>query len=128
MADIDARLREDVHLLGELLGQTIRNQYGQAFLDKVELIRQGAKLVETASDITDELGGGPMPAARGTQAAPAALPDHPVLDALGFDPLHLDAIQARCALSTGELQAQLLELELQGRIARLDDGRYQRLK
>ncbi len=92
------------------------------------LIRQGAKLVETASDITDELGGGPMPAARGTQAAPAALPDHPVLDALGFDPLHLDAIQARCALSTGELQAQLLELELQGRIARLDDGRYQRLK
>ncbi|AMO78208.1 phosphoenolpyruvate carboxylase [Pseudomonas citronellolis] len=49
MADIDARLREDVHLLGELLGQTIRNQYGQAFLDKVELIRQGAKAARRGS-------------------------------------------------------------------------------
>ncbi|MOA68193.1 hypothetical protein D3C78_1956880 [compost metagenome] len=51
-----------------------------------------------------------------------------MLDALGFDPLHLDAIQARCELATGDLQTQLVELELQGRIARLDDGRYQRLK
>ncbi|WP_407732979.1 phosphoenolpyruvate carboxylase [Pseudomonas citronellolis] len=49
MADIDARLREDVHLLGELLGQTIRNQYGQAFLDKIELIRQGAKAARRGS-------------------------------------------------------------------------------
>ncbi|MEG7363081.1 phosphoenolpyruvate carboxylase [Pseudomonas citronellolis] len=49
MADIDARLREDVHLLGELLGQTIRSQYGQAFLDKVELIRQGAKAARRGS-------------------------------------------------------------------------------
>ena len=31
MSDIDARLREDVHLLGELLGNTIREQYGEAF-------------------------------------------------------------------------------------------------
>ena len=31
-------------------------------------------------------------------------------------------------MDTGDLQAQLVELELQGRIARLDDGRYQRLK
>ncbi|WP_043306988.1 phosphoenolpyruvate carboxylase [Pseudomonas sp. ML96] len=43
MAEIDARLREEVHLLGELLGETIRNQLGDEFLDKVELIRQGAK-------------------------------------------------------------------------------------
>ncbi|MGL4317184.1 MAG: phosphoenolpyruvate carboxylase [Pseudomonas sp.] len=43
MAEIDARLREDVHLLGELLGDTIRNQRGEAFVDKIELIRQGAK-------------------------------------------------------------------------------------
>lgn len=91
------------------------------------LIRQGAKLVETAMDITDELGGGPMPDARARPAAPPALPDHPVLDALGYDPLHLDAIQARCGLDTADLQTQLVELELQGRIARLDDGRYQRL-
>ncbi|MCD9116193.1 phosphoenolpyruvate carboxylase [Pseudomonas bijieensis] len=43
MTDIDARLREDVHLLGELLGNTIREQYGDTFLDKIEQIRKGAK-------------------------------------------------------------------------------------
>ncbi len=43
MTDIDARLREDVHLLGELLGNTIREQYGDEFLDKIEQIRKGAK-------------------------------------------------------------------------------------
>ncbi|MDF2642502.1 MAG: phosphoenolpyruvate carboxylase [Pseudomonas sp.] len=43
MADIDARLREDVHLLGELLGNTIRDQRGGEFLDKIERIRKGAK-------------------------------------------------------------------------------------
>ncbi|WPP01012.1 phosphoenolpyruvate carboxylase [Pseudomonas sp. HR96] len=43
MSDIDARLREDVHLLGELLGQTVREQYGDAFLEKIEGIRRSAK-------------------------------------------------------------------------------------
>lgn len=96
------------------------------------LIRQGAKLVETGADITDELGGGPRPgvrpAAPAEDAAPKEASPHPVLEALGFDPLHLDAIQARCGLDTADLQAQLLELELAARVARLDDGRFQRLK
>ncbi|WP_339459771.1 phosphoenolpyruvate carboxylase [Pseudomonas sp. EA_105y_Pfl2_R69] len=43
MAEIDARLREEVHQLGELLGETIRSQRGAAFLDKIERIRKGAK-------------------------------------------------------------------------------------
>ena len=43
MAKIDARLRENVHLLGELLGNTIREQHGEAFLEKIERIRKGAK-------------------------------------------------------------------------------------
>ena len=43
MADIDARLREDVHLLGELLGNTIRDQRGADFLEKIERIRKSAK-------------------------------------------------------------------------------------
>lgn len=95
------------------------------------LIRQGAKLVETAQDITDELGL-PDPGARPAPAAapPAAAtdaPGHPLLHALGHDPLHLDALQARTGLDTATLQAQLLELELAGHIARLDDGRFQQL-
>jgi len=43
MAKIDPRLRENVHLLGELLGNTIREQHGDAFLDKIERVRKGAK-------------------------------------------------------------------------------------
>tara|TARA_Y100000780_G_scaffold228151_1_gene245240 strand:- start:5240 stop:7876 length:2637 start_codon:yes stop_codon:yes gene_type:complete len=43
MAKIDARLRENVHLLGELLGNAIREQHGDAFFDKIERIRKGAK-------------------------------------------------------------------------------------
>ncbi len=43
MTDIDLRLREDVHLLGELLGETIRQQHGDAFLQKIEAIRHSAK-------------------------------------------------------------------------------------
>ncbi|MGV2861769.1 DNA-processing protein DprA [Achromobacter sp. AGC39] len=92
------------------------------------LIRQGAKLVETAADITDELGGGPTPVNRRAPPPPPSLPDHPVLDAMGYDPLHVDAIQTRSNIAIGDLQAQLVELELEGRLARLDDGRYQRLK
>lgn len=90
------------------------------------LIRQGAKLVETAQDISDELGGGPLPAAA-TIDTPRSAP-HPLLNALGHDPLHLDALQARTGLDTAVLQTQLLELELDGYLARLDGGRYQRLK
>src|SRR5690554_1571796 len=43
MSEIDARLREEVHLLGELLGEPIREQGGEAFLEKIGLIRTGAK-------------------------------------------------------------------------------------
>ncbi|TBU96433.1 phosphoenolpyruvate carboxylase [Phytopseudomonas dryadis] len=49
MAQIDVRLREDVHQLGELLGQTIRDQHGDAFLDKIERIRKGAKAARQGS-------------------------------------------------------------------------------
>lgn len=62
MADIDARLREDVHLLGELLGNTIRDQRGPEFLDKIERIRKGAKAgrkgsVEGAEQLSSSVDG-----------------------------------------------------------------------
>jgi DNA processing protein len=95
------------------------------------LIRQGAKLVETARDITEELGSpGTAPAAPVARDDPADHADSPsdaVLAAAGYDPVHPDTLLARTGLDSPTLNARLLELELAGAIARVDGGRVQRL-
>ena len=50
-----------------------------------------------------------------------------MLEALGADPVSLDALQARTGLDTPTLQARLLTLELDGRVGRLPGGLFQRL-
>ena len=50
----------------------------------------------------------------------------PLLDALGYDPVGLDALVARTGIPRATLQAQLLELELAGDVARLPGGLFQR--
>jgi DNA processing protein len=50
-----------------------------------------------------------------------------LLDALGFDPVGLDALQGRTLLETADLQARLMTLELDGQVARLPGGLFQRL-
>jgi DNA processing protein len=50
-----------------------------------------------------------------------------LLEALGFDPVGLEALQARCGLDTATLQAQLMTLELDELVARLPGGLFQRL-
>jgi DNA processing protein len=52
--------------------------------------------------------------------------EDPLLDALGFDPVSLDALSARTGWSAAALQAKMLELELDGQIARLPGGLFQR--
>ena len=100
------------------------------------LIRQGAALVESPEQVAEELG--PLvptagrsrssPAAVADTAASAAIadPDDPVLRAMGHDPLSLDALIDRCGWPTHALSAHLLTLELDGLVARLPGGLYQR--
>lgn len=110
------------------------------------LIRQGAKLVETAQDILEELQPlSPRPQASTpkkayaaldfapaatpratTPPAPTPVPDTPLLRAMGYDPVGLDTLSARTGLDAASLQAQLLELELDGHIAPLPGGLFQR--
>ena len=91
------------------------------------LIKQGAKLVESAQDIIEELRGSlALPRVEGEDAPPAPGACDPVLQALGHDATTLDAIAARTGWPTPELLARLLELELQGDVARLPGGLYQR--
>ena len=98
------------------------------------LIRQGAKLVENAQDVLEELQLAPQQqvnlfadALDTSNHASTDDTDHPLLAHMGFTPVSLDALQARCGLDTAALQAQLLTLELDGAVGRLPGGLFQRL-
>jgi DNA processing protein len=103
------------------------------------LIRQGAKLVESAQDVLEELHwtttasgqAADLDASADTDAdagiVPSSADSKRLLEALGFEPVGLDALQARTGLDTAHLQAQLMALELNGYIARLPGGLFQRI-
>ncbi len=105
------------------------------------LIKQGAKLVESAADILDELAWLRLDRPQGESLAAcpsrvqqrlapplsAEIRSDPVLDALDGAPLPLDTLAQRTGLTLEALSAKLLTLELDGHIASLPGGRYQKL-
>lgn len=98
------------------------------------LIKQGAKLVECAQDVLEELqlvapNTGGLEDSSETLAPifSGLAADQPLLQALGFDPTGLDALQSRTGLDTPTLQAQLMGLELQNLVTRLPGGLFQRV-
>ncbi|MDR1367979.1 MAG: DNA-processing protein DprA [Candidatus Accumulibacter sp.] len=97
------------------------------------LIRQGAKLVETAQDVLVEIGEFSLSASRPEAAPVQRTADGPpdplvaLLDLMGFDPCGLDDLLVRARLPAESLTPALLQLELEGRVASLPGGRYQRL-
>ena len=92
------------------------------------LIRQGAKLVESAQDILEDMRITAPNVSAGSEPTTDPLTDpEGLLRAMGFDPVSLDALQARTGLDTATLQARLLELELDGHLGRLPGGLLQRL-
>ena len=100
-----------------------------------QLIRQGAKLVESAGDIVSELGS--------LTAHLAEIPEQTeevkcrdrdgdrdyenLLDVLGFDPISTDELAAQSGLTIDQVSSMLLILELEGKIEAQPGGRYSRL-
>ncbi|MEE8387453.1 MAG: DNA-processing protein DprA [Acidiferrobacterales bacterium] len=96
-----------------------------------QLIRQGAKLVETATDIMEELG--PLVATlRQLSDKPAAgrhdnTADFELLEYLGFDPIDVNTLVERSGLTAEAISSMLLEMELAGHIQVCAGGKVQRI-
>src|SRR5258706_11436114 len=88
------------------------------------LIQQGAKLVESAQDVLEELGAAGAPETR----SPEPSEGHDLLDKMGFDPCDIDGLIARSGLTAEIVSSILLQLELEGKIAGLPGGLYQRVR
>ena len=95
-----------------------------------KLIREGAKLVETAQDVLDELrGAGAQTCSPGaTHAGMPRAHVGPVLAAMGYDPVSVDALVARMRAAPDAIVAELVTLELAGTVAALPGGFWQRCR
>ncbi|MEO0575780.1 MAG: DNA-processing protein DprA [Pseudomonadota bacterium] len=103
-----------------------------------QLIRQGALLVEQADDIFLDLGARLAPFVDDAEPAddpqpvneqPEASEDYvKLLDSMGWDPVSVDTLATRTALTAAELSSMLLILELDGRVASVPGGGFARCR
>ncbi|MCS0621448.1 DNA-processing protein DprA [Neisseria gonorrhoeae] len=122
-----------------------------------KLIKDGAKLTECLDDILNECPGllqntgassysinkdtpdtgrravqtayAPPPAAKmPSEGAAGGTAVGGILDKMGFDPIHPDVLAGQLVMPAADLYAALLELELDGSVAAMPGGRYQRIR
>ena len=97
------------------------------------LIRQGAKLVEIAQDILEELGPLaqltclPREDEKKSTATKIAAPLAQLLEHVGYDPVSIDALIERSGLTADAVSSMLLQMELQGLVTASAGGKYQRI-
>ena len=108
------------------------------------LIKQGAKLVENTQDIIDELfidGVALSDAIVSRKAESSSLSEIPseslryqpisetdtLIQAMGHDPITMDTLIRLTTLTTEKLSAMLMMLELEGKVATVSGGQYQRI-
>jgi DNA processing protein len=96
------------------------------------LIKSGAKLAESAEDVLSELSafrrsGFASSSSATVSSASTASTEEPLLACMGFDPADVDSLCTRAGLPAEKVSAELLRLELAGRVTVLPGGLYQRL-
>ncbi len=105
-----------------------------------QLIKQGAKLVDCLQDIVDELHLSRLPLPAGLHGAEtvSTIPNTKanndamsqndiILNAMGFDPISLDQLVTISGLTVSDVSSMLMLLELEGKVATLSGGQYQKI-
>ena len=106
-----------------------------------QLIKQGAKLVESVQDILEEINWATIanslpsknsllsisPSGLMPDVSPNSPQTNTVLDLMGFDPVNFESIRTNSGLTTEALSSMLMLLELENKITSLAGGNYQRL-
>jgi DNA processing protein len=91
------------------------------------LIKQGAKLVESAADVLEELGMQATTSASTVAPSNLSKAEIVLLDAMGFAPIDMDSLSEQTSTPIEAISTMLLKLELDGHISRLPGGLFQRV-